>query len=158
MRGRLDEAVVELRRVSELAPQSAQAHHRLALALQAQNNFAPAIVEYGRVLELEPNHSVAANNLAWILATAPDPALRDGAKAVELALRCRQISGDQPVILDTLAAAYAEKGLFPEAVRTATQALQLAKAQSNAALASEIERRLENYRNQSPFHQNPAAQ
>lgn len=36
-------------------------------------------------LEIEPDDTEAMNNMAWILATCPDPLVRDRAKAIELA-------------------------------------------------------------------------
>ena len=93
---------------------------------------AAAIAEFQKVLELDPNHVTAQNNLAWMLATCPDASLRNGPKAVELAQRAVQLSaGMSPQILDTLAAAYAEAGQFPEAIKTARQALDLSVAQNN---------------------------
>ena len=59
------------------------------------------------------------NDLAFLLATSRDPALRDGAKAVEYAEKANQLSnGNNAVVLDTLAAAYAGQGRYKEAVDT----------------------------------------
>ena len=49
-----------------------------------------------------------ANNLAWLLATHPDAALRDGEEAVRLGERAAVLTGDAPEALDTLAAAVAD--------------------------------------------------
>jgi cytochrome c-type biogenesis protein CcmH/NrfG len=70
-------------------------------------------------MKLAPAKLESLNNLAWILATSTDPALRNGARSVELAQRALRISGDHPVLLQTLAAAYAESGRFAEADGTA---------------------------------------
>jgi hypothetical protein len=51
-----------------------------------------------------------------------------------------------------LAAAYAEAGRFPEAVKTAQRALQLAETQSNTALADAIRSQLKLYQAGIPFH------
>jgi len=65
--------------------------------------------------------------MAWVLATGPEASVRNGAQAIELAQRANQLSGGQdPLILRTLAAAYAESGRFAEAITTAQQALRLA--------------------------------
>ncbi len=68
------------------------------------------------------DHRRAANNLAWLLATAPDADLRDGATAVTLAEGV-VAAGADPGALDTLAAAYAEAGRFTEAVATGERAI-----------------------------------
>ena len=58
------------------------------------------------------------NDLAWLLATAPDARFRDGPRAVEHATRACELSGwRDAAALDTLAAAYAEtpaaKNMYP---------------------------------------------
>jgi hypothetical protein len=89
----------------------------------------------------------AAPNLAWILATSPDPTTRDGAKAVELAEGVLRHAGHpNAIVLRTLAAAYAEDGLFSDAINAAEDALQLAKAQGNTGLVEDLQRAISNYR------------
>ena len=71
----------------------------------------------------------ALNNLAWLLAAHPSDALRNGAEAVRLAERACELSEHrEPVMLGTLAAAYAEAGRFGDAVKTAEKARDLAAA------------------------------
>jgi len=57
-----------------------------------------------------------------------------------------------PIILSTLAAAYAEAGRFPEAIQTAQRAIQLAEAQSNTRLTGELQSQLKLYQAGAPFH------
>ena len=65
----------------------------------------------------------ALRDVAWLLATNPNASFRNGAEAVALAKRAVELSGgSEPMFLDTVAAAYAEAGRFPEALRTARQA------------------------------------
>ena len=55
---------------------------------------------------------------------------------MELARQANDLAGgENPIILHTLAAAFAEAGRFSEAVETAQRALRLAEAQSNTSLA-----------------------
>jgi Flp pilus assembly protein TadD len=82
--------------------------------------------------------------------------LRNGQKAVELARQAVQLSGgNAPEILDTLAAAYAEAGSFPEAVETAQRALDLSAAQNKKPLAEVIQNQLKLFETHSPFHEKP---
>ena len=105
-------------------PDFTHAHYQLGLLLQNRGEFAAAVTQFQKVLELDPKHVTAQNNLAWLLATCPDSSVRNGEKAVEVAQQAVQLSmGRSPEILDTLAAAYAEAGRFPEAVETANRAL-----------------------------------
>lgn len=65
------------------------------------------------------------NNLAWLLATCSDATVRNGEAAVRLASRANQLSaGGNPAVIETLAAANAEAGQFPEALAAAEQARQ----------------------------------
>jgi protein O-mannosyl-transferase len=128
----------------------------LGCALQRQKKFDAAIVQFQEVLKLEPGHVMGQNSLAWLLATCPEASLRDGGKAIELAKQAEQLAGDNhPEILDTLAAAYAEAGRYPEAVETARRALSLMATQSNQRVADAMQMRLKLYEANTPFHENP---
>lgn len=67
----------------------------------------------------------ALNDYAWLLATHPEPAARDGRRAVLLAQRALALERSSTV-LDTLAAALAETGDFEAAVSTQAAALAAA--------------------------------
>ncbi|HZM03713.1 MAG TPA: hypothetical protein VFC44_11940 [Candidatus Saccharimonadales bacterium] len=67
-----------------------------------------------------------------------DP-LRNGGKATALAQRANELDRGNPIILRTLAAAYAETGKFKEAIETAQSALSLAVAQGNTRLSNTLE-------------------
>ncbi len=108
------------------------------------------------MLKINPNDAGACNSLASIRATYPKGRFRDGAAAVTLARRAVKLSPNDPTALDTLAAAYAEAGRFPEAVRSAEQAIRLATIVGNRPLADQVRRRLELYRKGRPYRQ-PAA-
>ena len=61
----------------------------------------------------------------------------------------------RPDVLDTLAAAYAEAGRFPEALATARKALELATQQNNRALADALRAHIALYEAGKPYHQPP---
>jgi tetratricopeptide (TPR) repeat protein len=78
-----------------------------------------------KALELQPDDSGVLNNLAWLLATSPDEAIRDGRRAIELARKaCEETTWKQPHIISTLAAGYAETGDFTEAKKYSKQAVE----------------------------------
>ncbi len=130
-----------------LDPNVAEIHYKLANALVLLGQPAAAITEYSKTLQLRPDMDEAANNLAWLLATCPDRSLRDGPRAVSLARQASEHSHDQnPLILGTLAAAYAETGQRAEALATAQHALQLAQAQDKPALARTLESQIRQYK------------
>ncbi len=148
--GRLGEAIPHLERAAELQPDFADGQSDLGAALLKMNRPGEAAIHLQRALELQPDLSEAGKNLlhaAWILATSPDPSLRNGTQAVAAALRINQLTGGTNArTLATLAAAYAETGKFTEAQAAAKQAAQLAGAQSNSALVTFIGKQVEAYR------------
>ena len=87
-------------------------------------------------------------------ATCPVASLRKSDQATELAQRANQLCGGRRAdSLDTLAAAYAEAGSFPEAVAAAHKALELAEQQKNHALVDALRARIALYEVRKPFHQ-----
>jgi len=149
--GRVDEAIVQYRKAIELQPRLPQAYNDLGNAFRRKGMAAEAMACYQKAIELQPQFIPAQINLAWMLATWPAPSVRNGGKAVALAEQANQFSrGKDPLILRTLAAAYAETGRFPEAVLTARQALALAMAQSNPGLTNELQTEIGLYQTNSP--------
>jgi tetratricopeptide (TPR) repeat protein len=66
------------------------------------------------------------SRLAWLLATCDDASLRDGPRALDLAQKAATATNRKdPVILGTLAAAYAEVGKFAAAVEVQQEAIPL---------------------------------
>jgi thiol-disulfide isomerase/thioredoxin len=112
---------------------------------------------YRRSLKLDPDNAAAQNNLAWHLATHPDPSLRDGAEAVAWARRAMERSTNPaPGAYDTLAAAYAESGDFAQAVESARQGLLVAEKSGNDSAAERLRTVLELYRVGKPQRSDPA--
>jgi tetratricopeptide (TPR) repeat protein len=143
-------AVENFQQALAMDPNVAEIRYKLANALVQLGRPAQAIAQYSQALQLRPGMDEAANNLAWLLATCADRSLRDGAKAVALARQASEHSHDMnPVILGTLAAAYAEAGQISEAAATAQRARQLALAQNNRALAGALESQWRRYQNGS---------
>ena len=69
------------------------------------------------------------NNFAWLLSTTPEDDLRDGNRAVKLATESAELTDfEQPHILSTVAAAYAETGDFKSAIEWINKGLEANKA------------------------------
>lgn len=155
--GKSQEALDRCRVAIELQPHDARLHYILARILSEQGKLAEAIAEYQTALRIDPDHLFALNNLAWLLATAPDAKLRNGPEAVEYATRACQLTHYKTTIyVGTLAAAYAEAGRFNDAIKTAEQAIALANAHGDKALAAKNRQFLELYQAHKAYHQ-PAA-
>ncbi|NOU35703.1 MAG: tetratricopeptide repeat protein [Kiritimatiellaceae bacterium] len=155
--GNPDEALMHYKKYLEINPDDAKPHCRAGDLLLRQSNFVEAIWHYEQALRINPDYVEVKNNLAWILATCPDATLRDGRRAVELALFVNRLSGESCApVLDTLAAAYAEAGRYPEAVATARRALDLAAGQES--VAEGIRARLRLYEAGIPYHESGGEQ
>src|SRR5208282_3782613 len=107
---------------------------------------------------LNPESTEAQNNLAWVLAILPPADGGDAVRAVALAQRVCERSGNRaPGYLDTLAAAYAAAGRFDEAIATAQKAIDLARSAGQTELVKEIDSRLELYHNGRAYRPSPEA-
>jgi tetratricopeptide (TPR) repeat protein len=157
-RGEVDAAIGHFQKVLAIKPDDAEAHYQLGVGLASRCRFAAAMFHYRKDLEIRPEHAEAHNNLAWLLATCPAGALRNGAEAIEHAQRAIQFLGDaRPDILDTLAAAYAEARRFPEAVASAHKALELAREQNKPAVADILRARITLYETGKPLRNSPTS-
>ena len=143
---RLPEAESHLRRARALGLDAPELNVALGDTLQRQGRMAEAADEFRAAVRLRPDWAVPANNLAWILATEHDPALRRPEEAVTLAEGAvRGTRRDNPSILDTLAVAYAAAGRRADALVTAREALAVARAQQRNDLISILADRVRSY-------------
>jgi protein O-mannosyl-transferase len=127
----------ELNRALKLDPQNAEAHFALALALENDRKPETALNHFREALRIKPTSAESLNDFAWVLATHANPAFRNGPEAVAMAERaCEMTSHNQPLLLGTLAAAYAELGEFEKAARTAEAAGDLARSLGQTDLAT----------------------
>jgi spermidine synthase len=154
--GNLEEAIDCFRQAIRIAPGSAEAYTRLGLAFFKNGQTKEAIDSWQQALNIQPDQINARKNLAWVLATTPDASLRNGADAVALAEQANQLSGgDNPIVLRTLAAAYAEAGRFGDAAATARRAFELAVSQRNGGLATKLQEEIKLYEADTPMRDVP---
>ncbi|MGD9947466.1 MAG: M48 family metalloprotease [Desulfobulbus sp.] len=92
--------------------------------LQSRQMEKKAVEAYERALKLSPMNAELNNNLAWLLLTAKDGAIRNADRALTLALTAAMIN-EHGHILDTLATAYWANGMIDEAVATEQRAFRL---------------------------------
>ena len=64
---------------------------------------------------------------------------------------CDATAQNDPSLLDTLSAAYAAAGRYPDAIATANKALELAKTSNKTALVPVIERHRSYYQKSQPL-------
>ena len=149
---RFDEAITHYQENLELDHNPLETHYNLGVAYEQKGMDREAVAHWREALRLDPNQVVILVQTAWALATSPDASVRNGAEATVLAERAVQLSGDTaPILLDALAAAYAETGRFSEATQTAQQALEMAASQTNTILADALRDRIKLYQAGSAF-------
>ena len=135
------------------------AHHRddgeaffdLGYLYHASEQWHNACKAYYRATELTPQNEQAHHYLAWILATCPDPAIRNGAKAIQAAKSANALlTWPSPEVAETMAASLAEAEQFAAAVRVQKWAVRSAPLEDRG----EMMQRLTLYRDHQTFQTN----
>jgi tetratricopeptide (TPR) repeat protein len=136
----------------QIDPQFEEARNKAAYSLGQQGDFAGAIACYRLALKTHPRSPVLLNNLAFLLATCPDTSQRNGPEAVRLAEKACQLTHYRtPLLVGTLAAAYAETGRFDDAIWMALKASALASESGDQVLLQRNQELLELYRVHKPY-------
>jgi tetratricopeptide (TPR) repeat protein len=103
-------------------------------------------------IHVDPNDTTSMNDLAWLLATAPEPRVRNPHRAVSLAQKCCGLNHwTNAYSIDTLAAAYASAGNFGQAVRYQQLAMQTLNKSERAEQLTAMQDRLKLYSNHEPY-------
>jgi tetratricopeptide (TPR) repeat protein len=155
-KNQLNEAIDAWLNAVRIRPDFAAAHENLGYAFYLQGKFADSLAHLRRALADEPNRVSVLNLAASLLATCPEASIRNGAEAIALASRAQQLTAaHDPAILDTLSAAYAEAGRFPQAIEAEQQAIALATQQEKPPLASTLKAHLSRYKSNAPLREPP---
>lgn len=139
-----------------LQPTHLTARYNLAFALQQMKRDREAAEQYSAVLKQSNNQLMAANNMAWILATSSDDTLRNGTEAVRIAQQiCQSSAGTtQPIFWMTLGAAYAEAGDFASATTATQKALELCtNIPKGSTLPQKLQQQLKSYQKSAPIRE-----
>jgi tetratricopeptide (TPR) repeat protein len=154
LRGQLQPAREQLAEAVRLKPDYASGHFYLALAYVELQSLEEGLKHLQEAARLRPGWVEPLNAEAWILATSEDDKVRNGAEAVQLAeTAARMTARQQPAILYTLSAAYAEAGRFDDAMASANEALDLVRRAGQTNLMAQFESALELYKSHQPFRE-----
>jgi tetratricopeptide (TPR) repeat protein len=116
-----------------IRPDRMEVRSELHLVLLALINSPDAAKNLHQAASSIPDSTVALDELAWVFATHPTEELRDGHEAVRLAEHaCALTKRTNPIVLATLATAYAETGNFSEAIDTIQESISKARSSNNA--------------------------
>ena len=134
----------------DFSSQLAAVYFAFATQMDKQKMTLSALKYYEKGLSINHLDNAARNNLAWILATSPNPDARNPKRALELATGLNADTGNKvPQVLDTLAAAQAANGEFNKAVQSAS--LAISRLKTAPELRKAVEKRLNLYKNNQPF-------
>lgn len=151
--GKSDLAAAEFDAAVAQGSTTASALARRASLAARNGDYDRAIIDYDAALQSDPYHAATYRGVAWLLSTCPDARYRDPQKALEAASRAQRFgTANDPVVLDTVAAAHASAGKFDSAINLARQAASL----SPPALRAEIEHRIDLYQARQPYRSAPS--
>src|SRR5262249_7620972 len=93
-----------------------EAYYRRAGAYGQLGRYREAQADYEKLLEFAPGSALIHNDLSWLLATCPDPKLRDPARAVQLAQRAVELEEQIGKTSNTLGVARYRAGNWKAAI------------------------------------------
>jgi tetratricopeptide (TPR) repeat protein len=122
--GQWDKALADYAKVIELNPAAAPG---LTAQLKAQGRMQEAEKLYRKFLELAPQNANGHNNLAWLLATCPEPKFRDPTRAVAEATRAVKLAPNAGTYWNTLGVAHYRAGDWKAAIAALEKSNELFK-------------------------------
>jgi tetratricopeptide (TPR) repeat protein len=134
-----DEALQDYVRATELGTDSAVYATDLADAYQYLGRWEEAAQAYRTAVAINSKYPRAYQNAAWLMATCPDPKIRNVDLALSAAKKVIELTGQRtPQALDTLAAASAAVGKHGEAVSLQQEALRGAEQQEQLEMSQRL--------------------
>jgi len=139
--GRFDEAAEHLDRVVALEPKDVEARFHRALSLIYAGRDADARHTLEGDLQAVGGALPLIDLMARLLATSPDPAVRDGDVALKLAIHAFRQQGSLERI-ETIAMAWAEVGNFDNATEWEQRVVNIAERRGRTEVAARARERL----------------
>ena len=144
-----DKAITEFSAAIRIRPQKVVLYSERAEMWWQKKQYDKAVVDFTEAIRLSPENHEFYQYLAWLRATCPEKAYRDGETALALAMKACELSRwKEANDLDTLAAAHAELGDFESAVKSETRAIELSSDGKE-----EFASRLKLYKQKKPYRE-----
>jgi tetratricopeptide (TPR) repeat protein len=148
----------DLEKAIESFSAAIEADPKLALAWQSRGDIyistgrhEEALADYEEALKLDAKSTGVLNNMAWLLSTSPDEKLRDGQRAIKLAMQACELTDYKAAhILSTLAAGYAETGDFETAIKWSSKAVEVS---DDEEIDDQLQNELASYKAGKPWRE-----
>src|SRR5207244_365474 len=134
---RPQEAIEDLTQAIRLRPDDAHLHGLRGRVQTILNHYDRGVADMEAALALKPDQPVlreslalCCNNLAWELASGPEPR-RDMGRALELSRRAVALAPGQGVFLNTLGVVQYRASRYAEAITTLERSLAASQGQSD---------------------------
>jgi tetratricopeptide (TPR) repeat protein len=143
-----------------IKPKDASAYMARGIVQSKLKNYSDASADFKKAMELNPNKLVITE-YAKFLASCPDAKFRDGKKAHELGQRAMEKVGKNAAdwrVHEVIAMAYAETGVFAQAVKEQQKAISRLKKPKNDLDVDELkpaEAKLKLYQAKKPYRDEP---
>jgi len=150
LKGDLDHAIADLNEGIRLNPQDPVTYNNRGAAYLKAGRYSESLADLEAAIQLKADFPNPHKHLAWLRATCPEPAFRDGSAAVAHATRALELAKETPADwYAVLAAAYAEAGDFDQAVSWQTKCLEQSKPSEQPAMRE----RLALFESRQPFRE-----
>ncbi|MFQ5568749.1 MAG: tetratricopeptide repeat protein [Rhodothermales bacterium] len=147
MMSRYEEAVLHYTEAVRYQPDHVRAHLGRAMILIAHGGHEAARAAFEESIRMLPGDSTLRHALARLLATSPDAAVRDGARALELSRQVYQATRSLEHGA-TIAMALAELGRFDEAIAWQQQLINHARqSRVPGSFMQQLQQHLATYKN-----------
>jgi tetratricopeptide (TPR) repeat protein len=142
--GRPEDAIRVLERSHAASPDDEETLVGLSILLAQQSRFREAVARLEEDNRRFPARTATATTLARLLASSPDPSVRDGKRALDLATAVHAAE-PTPVHGETIALALAELGRCDEALSQMKRAIAEAEQGNDAAEATRLRGEMTKY-------------
>jgi tetratricopeptide (TPR) repeat protein len=146
--GRDSDAIEAFSRASSYRPDDEGSLVGLAILLAARDRFREAVTVLDDAHQRFPDRTATATTLARLLASSPDVSLRDGKRALEIAMAVNEAE-PVPAHAETVALALAELGRCSEALDWMKRAVASAERGKNVTEAARLNGEMPKYQRSS---------
>lgn len=132
-------AVSAYERILEIDPEHQQARYIIAHVYISAKNYAKAEAQLLELINEDPEDFKLKNNIAWLYATAEDPKIRNGKKAVRFAQEAMVLAPNDHHVWSTLSEAHYINGEYKKAYDAITTMASLAAKYSTGLSKEQVD-------------------